>query len=91
MSGRSNVSSLFRYIRNRLEWLPEVTQYLEASAISGAHLPRLLARLDWAELNGLIDTHFGVRVEWRAHHGWVAIDGKTLRGTLASGAKQSVV
>jgi predicted transposase YbfD/YdcC len=42
-------------------------------------------------LNRLIDVHFGVRVELRAHHGWVAIDGKTLRGTLASGAKQSVV
>ena len=91
LSGRSKVSSIFRYIRNRLEWWQEVTQFPEASAISGAHLPRLLARLDGAELNGLIDTHFGVRVAWRAHHGWVAMDGKTLRGTLASGAKQSVV
>lgn len=70
---------------------PTLTQFPEASAISRAHLPRLLARLDWAELNGLIDTHFGVQVELRTHHGWVAIDGKTLRGTLASGAKQSVV
>jgi hypothetical protein len=40
-----------------------------------------------SQLNGLIDTHFGVRVALRAHHGWVAIDGKTLRGMLAAGAK----
>jgi len=32
-----------------------------------------------------------VQVELRANHAWVAIDGKTLRGTLASGQKQSVV
>jgi predicted transposase YbfD/YdcC len=43
------------------------------------------------ELNRLIDTHFGVRLELNANHDWVAIDGKTLRGTLASGQKQSVV
>jgi hypothetical protein len=68
LSGRSKVSSIFRYIRNRIEWLQEVTQSPEASAVSRAHLPRLLARLDWAELNRLIDAHFGVRVELSAHH-----------------------
>ncbi len=91
MSGRSKVSSIFRYLRNRIEWLREVTQHPEAGVVSRAHLPRLLARLDWTELNTLIDPHFGVRVEWRATADWVAIDGKVLRGTLASGAKQSVV
>src|SRR6266699_4225064 len=35
--------------------------------------------------------NFGVQMELRAHHDWVAIDGKVLRGTLASGDKQSVV
>src|SRR5467141_4946393 len=91
LSGRSKVSSIFRYLRNRMEWLRKVTQYPEARVVSRAHLPRLLARLDWLELNTLIDRHFGVQVELRANHAWVAIDGKTLRGTLASGQKQSVV
>ena len=59
--------------------------------VSRAHLPRLLARLDWVELNTLIDQHFGVQVELSATHDWVAIDGKVLRGTLASGDKQTVV
>ena len=33
--------------------------------ISRAHLPRLLARLDWMELNLLVELHFGVQVELR--------------------------
>ena len=90
-SGRSKVSSIFRYLRNRIEWLREVTHYPDARVVSRAHLPRLLARLDWAELNTLIEQHFGVQMELSAHHDWVAIDGKVLRGTLASGYKQSVV
>jgi predicted transposase YbfD/YdcC len=91
LSGRSKVSSIFRYVRNRIAWLREVTHAPDARVVSRAHLPRLLARLDWAELNTLIDQHFGVQMELRAHHDWVAIDGKVLRGTLASGDKQSVV
>jgi len=91
LSGRSKVSSIFRYLRNRLEWLREVTHYPDARVVSRAHLPRLLARLDWAELNTLIEQHFGVQMELSAQHDWVAIDGKVLRGTLASGDKQSVV
>src|SRR5882762_3239649 len=91
LSGRSKVSSIFRSLRNRIEWLREVTQYPDARVVSRAHLPRLLARVDWTELNTLTDQHFGVQMELRAHHDWVAIDGKVLRGTLASGDKQSVV
>jgi predicted transposase YbfD/YdcC len=91
LSGRSKVSSIFRYLRNRIEWLREVTQHPEAGVVSRAHLPRLLARVDWVELNTLIDQHFGVQVELSATHDWVAIDGKVLRGTLASGDKQAVV
>ena len=91
LSGRSKVSSIFRYLRNRIEWLREVTHSPDAGVVSRAHLPRLLARVDWVELNTLTDRHFGVQMELRAHHDWVAIDGKVLRGTLASGDKQSVV
>lgn len=91
LSGRSKVSSIFRYLRNHIEWLREVTHSPDAGVVSRAHLPRLLARVDWVELNTLIDQHFGVQMALRAHHEWVAIDGKVLRGTLASGDKQSVV
>jgi predicted transposase YbfD/YdcC len=91
LSGRSKVSSIFRYVRNRIEWLREVTHSPEARVVSRAHLPRLLARMDWAELNTLIARHFGVQVALQAEHDWVAIDGKVLRGTLASGEQQAVV
>lgn len=91
LNGRSKVSSIFRYLRNRIEWLREVTQHPEAGVISRAHLPRFLARLDWVELNTLIEQHFDVQVELSVTHDWVAVDGKVLRGTLASGEKQSVV
>ncbi len=91
LNGRSKVSSHFRYIRNRLEWLRELTQQPQAQVISRAHLPRLLARLDWQELNRLIEEHFGVRIELNANQDWVAIDGKALRGARGSGERQSLV
>lgn len=69
----------------------EVTQHPEARVVSRAHLPRLLARVDWAGWNALIDQHVGVQVERHATDDWTAIDGKVLRGTLASGDKPSVV
>ena len=53
LSGRSKVSSIFRYLRNRIEWLREVTHSPDAGVVSRAHLPRLLARVDWVELNTL--------------------------------------
>src|SRR2546427_9754465 len=85
-------STLFPYTTLfRSEWLREVTHSPDAGLVSRAHFPRLLARVDWVELHTLIDRHCGVQMEWRAHHDWVAIDGKVLRGTLASGDKPSVV
>jgi hypothetical protein len=36
LSGRSSVSSLYRFIRNRLEWLRRVTHHPRAQAISRA-------------------------------------------------------
>jgi len=91
LSGRSKVSSIFRSLRNRMGWLREVTHDPDARVVSRAHVPRLLARVDWAELHTLIAHHCGVQMALRAHHDWVARDGKVLRGTLASGDKQAVV
>ena len=89
--GRSNVSGIHRFIRNRISWLREVTGYENAELISRAHLPRLLNRLDWDTLNDLIEQHFGICIERDENKEWVAIDGKVLRGTVKGGDKQSVV
>lgn len=90
--GRQRVSSVHRFICNRLDWLHELTQIPKGRAISRAHLPRLLARVDWAALDELIESCFGVRiVQTPEAQVWIAVDGKVLRGTLSAGDKQSLV
>jgi len=91
LSGRSKVSSIHRYICNRIEWLREVTKIYNATPISRAHLPRLLEQQDWLELNIIIEEHFGMGLDMINDGEWIAIDGKTLRGTVKSGDKQSVI
>lgn len=81
MAGRTKVSGLHRFITNRIEWLRDITQRPDARPISRAQLPRILAVVDWDELNTRVERHFGVRLEKNATHEWTAIDGKTLRGT----------
>jgi hypothetical protein len=51
-------------------------------------LPRLLARPNWDEVNRVLETHFGVRVELNTKGEWTAVDGKTLRGTTDANEKQ---
>jgi predicted transposase YbfD/YdcC len=84
MAGRATVSGIFRFIRNRIDWLAQVTGFLDAKPISRAHLPRILARIDWGTLNPLIEEHFGIHIELNAAQEWTAIDGKTLRGTTSA-------
>jgi predicted transposase YbfD/YdcC len=81
MAGRSRVSAIHRFLHNRLAWLCEMTQASVKRSISRAHLPRLLARVEWEALNALVLTHFGVRVESAVAGEWVAVDGKALRGS----------
>jgi predicted transposase YbfD/YdcC len=59
-----------------------------AKPISRAHLPRLLAGVDWEGLNLLIEQLFGVRIECRDKQEWTAVDGKSLRGTTSARDKQ---
>jgi hypothetical protein len=81
MPGRARVSAIHRFLRNRFVWLRELTHAPVTRCLSRAHLPRLLARVDWAALNTLSLAHFGVEVESSAAGEWIAIDGKALRGS----------
>jgi predicted transposase YbfD/YdcC len=81
LTGRSSVSSIQRYIQNKIDWLRDITQQPQARPISRAQLPRILAVVDWFELNTAVESQFGVRLEKNAQDEWTAIDGKTLRGT----------
>jgi hypothetical protein len=81
MAGRARVSAIHRFLSNRWSWLSEITHTPVPRCISRAHLPRLLARVDWATLTTLSWTHFGVQVESPTAGEWVALDGKALRGS----------
>lgn len=81
MAGRSRVSAIHRFLRNRFMWLRALTRVAEARCISRAQLPRLLARVEWEPLNTLILAHLGVQLEASAAGEWVAVDGKALRGS----------
>ena len=82
MAGRSRVSAIHRFLRNRFAWLRELTQAAsEHGCISRAQLPRLLAKVEWTTLQPLLGTYLGVQVESPAPGEWIAIDGKALRGS----------
>jgi len=44
--GRQKLSSIHSFMRNRADWLYELTQTPKVKPISGAHLPRLLDGLN---------------------------------------------
>lgn len=91
LSNRSKVSELHRYITNKIKWLRKIIGEKDAMPISRAHLPRLLAQLNWDDLNVLISECFDVQIQLSVDNEWIAVDGKTLRGTLKSGEKQAIV
>lgn len=83
-----SLSSIHRFIHFRLDWLRQITGMLTAPALSRAHLPRLLDRIDWGALNQLIQRFFSAPL---ALGGWTAVDGKTLRGSSKGDTRQAVV
>ena len=82
MLGRARDSSIYRYIESKIDWLRQISQMPDANPISRAQLPRILAIAEWNELNKIIEKNYGVRITCDDHKkwGWIAIDGKTLRG-----------
>jgi len=81
LSGKNYVSEIHRYICNKIRWLQEIFDRPNAKPISRAQLPRIIAIVDWDELNVIIEEFFGVTVE-NTNDEWITIDGKVLRGTI---------
>lgn len=88
---RSKVSSIHRYMDNKIDWLREVTGVHDATVISRAHLPRMLAKINWIELSVVINEYYGEETKALIQDEWVSADGKVLRGTLKSGEKQAII
>jgi DDE_Tnp_1-associated len=80
ISGRSTVSDLQRYIKNRIEWLREIVGEPEAKIVSRAQLPRILAGVNVAALNKIIEKQFAYRLQKQSDSEWIAIDSKMLNG-----------
>ena len=91
LSRRSTVSSIHRYIENQIDWLRTITGFDDANCISRAHLPRMLAKLNWHELNVLIAEFFDDEITQTTKHEWKAVDGKFLKGTPKNAQKQAVI
>ena len=75
-------------MENRADWIRKTIKKPKAKIVSRSHLPRILAIVDLDELNDIVEAHFGVRLEVNDRDEWVAIDGKTLRGTTSAKNKQ---
>jgi len=88
---RSKVSSIHRYMDNKIQWLREITGIHDAKVISRAHLPRMLTKLDWVALSVVINDCYGEQVKALILDEWISADGKVLRGTLKSGEKQAII
>ena len=80
LAGRSTISSIHRYMVNKMDWLREVTGYTAAIPISRSHIPRMLANLDWVALDQIITECFDDEIKEIIKNEWIGIDGKVMRG-----------
>lgn len=88
---RSKVSSIHRYMKNKIDWLRKVTGIPDATVISRAHFPRMLAKIDWIALSIAINECYGDEINALIKDEWISADGKVMRGTLKSGEKQALI
>ncbi len=88
LSGRAKLSSIQRYIANRIEWLREIMGEPKAEVVSRAQLPRILSKIDREALDKVTMNHFGVLLIETGEEEWQAIDGKALRGTCDEDGNQ---
>lgn len=91
LAGRSKVSGIYRYMLHKIQWLREITGIHNARVISRAHLPRMLAKIDWIALSVIINDCYGEQIMSLIQEEWISADGKVLRGTLKSGEKQAII
>jgi len=81
------LSSIHRHLANHYEKLVNVLGEEKRRPLSRSQLPRVLEKVSVAVFDDLIFSHFGIKLNQKERK-WLAIDGKELRGSIASGAKR---
>ncbi len=81
------LSSIHRHLVNHYEKLVQVLGVEKRRPLSRSQLPRVLEKVAVEVFDSLIFSHSGIKLNEKERK-WLAIDGKELRGSIASGAKR---
>lgn len=81
------LSSIHRHLVNHYEKLVAVLGIEAKQAVSRSQLPLILEKASVEVLDRLLFENYGVKLT-KAERQWFALDGKELRGSIASGEKR---
>ncbi len=81
------LSSIHRHLANYYEQLVLVLGVKKLRPVSRQQLPRILENVSVTVFDDLIFSHFGVKLNEK-ERGWLAVDGKELRGSIEAGDKR---
>lgn len=91
LAGRDgNLSAIQRHMKNQYQALSLTLAIQATGVISRAHLPRLLAQVNYTLLAQLIQHHYGFSLP-EGFANWLSGDGKELRGSIARGQQRGEV
>jgi hypothetical protein len=82
-----SLSSIHRHLKNHYERLMTALNVEPKSAISRPQLPRVLEKVSVEVFDRLLFENYRFKLN-PAERKWFAIDGKELRGSIATGAKR---
>lgn len=86
--GYTTVQAIHAFCHDGLDWLRKLTRCREGQAVSRSYLPEFLAGVSLTELRQLMADFFK---SWWPASGWIAGDGKVLRGSITEGQKVGAV
>jgi len=84
------LSSIHRHLVNHYEATVSALGVEKQRPVWRSQLPRILEKVSVAVFDSLIFSHFGISLNEQERK-WLAIDGKELRGSIASGEKRGEV
>ena len=91
LAGRDgNLSAIQRHMKNQCQALSLTLAIQATRVISRAHLPRLLAQVNYTLLAQLIQHHYGFSLP-ADFANWLSGDGKELRGSIVKGQQRGEV